>query len=506
MADRKPETEFTLQAKEVAEILPPNIGELSASEASPLVDRAASRVNILKPQNEFWEGVAENLKGAAGYIEANKKKIGSKTFRIVAGTSLVANMLAACASPEAVTAVPTEIISPTAVPTEVVSIPQLEPSEISALNVAAQEAVNSSFEGWGIQDPELIGSGLLEDADGNSYALFGSTVKDKKTGEVLSFLLIGNLGEDNSISEIRGLVLQNENEQGPEFTFLAVGSESVEGPYVRTNTDTGKLEIFRNRNWEELNAPDNTFDKVYASLGGGVLAAPRLADLTPTPEPTVTQEVVKREMGIFSWNQEVTNSITPDMLEPLPEEKVTRLIDSYGNPVPFGVLVEDRQESDSGLRVDFFSGIVRGWIPGKGEWGGSMNGTLVFEIPLESGDSEYLLVYFPDPGDQYIYQSLWVFENGEVPNRLHGAKHVGYSFPLFNKMLSNNDSVGAQIIIGAITNEVTLATNPDEIKSAEVYSQQMRSLVDSILKGEVVNNNISRLTAGQTFLPSAIVK
>jgi len=81
---------------ESAEILPENIGELPASETSPLLERAASRIDILKPKTPFWEGMAENLKGAAAYLDAKKAELGSKAFRVIAGASLVATMLSAC--------------------------------------------------------------------------------------------------------------------------------------------------------------------------------------------------------------------------------------------------------------------------------------------------------------------------------------------------------------------------------------------------------------------------
>lgn len=122
--------EMEIEPVESVEILPENIGSLPSSEAAPLLNRAASRIDILRPKSEFWEGLKENLKGASAWIDAKKGEISSKTLRAVAGASLVATMVAACAKPPESPYLPTEAprfteVIPTEKPTE---MPTLEPT------------------------------------------------------------------------------------------------------------------------------------------------------------------------------------------------------------------------------------------------------------------------------------------------------------------------------------------------------------------------------------------
>ena len=93
---------------EIVEILPGNIGGLPSTEAAPLLTRAASRIDIVKPKSEFWNGMQQNLKGAAGWIEARGAKFKGKTLNMIAGVSLVTTMAAACAKPPETPYIPTQ--------------------------------------------------------------------------------------------------------------------------------------------------------------------------------------------------------------------------------------------------------------------------------------------------------------------------------------------------------------------------------------------------------------
>jgi len=128
MADNFPERGYGAERPEAVEILPLDIGDLPADEVVPLLERAASRIEIVKPENEFWQGMKENLEGAASYIKAKKGELASKTFRAIAGASLVTSMLSACAEP-GLTPKATEIHRTSEpVATEVVSVPTPEPT------------------------------------------------------------------------------------------------------------------------------------------------------------------------------------------------------------------------------------------------------------------------------------------------------------------------------------------------------------------------------------------
>src|SRR3989304_10530189 len=116
----------TLPEVEAPEILPPDIGQLKVNEAAPLLDRAVSRIDIVRPKTAFWKGMVENLQGAAAFVSAKKDKLGSKAFRLVAGASLVTTMVSACARPNepAITLEPTQTrITEVAPPTETPEAP-----------------------------------------------------------------------------------------------------------------------------------------------------------------------------------------------------------------------------------------------------------------------------------------------------------------------------------------------------------------------------------------------
>ena len=134
MKDKEPRRMEIQPEEGGVEIIPSNIGNLPSSEAAPLLTRAASRLEITKPRTEFWQGMSENLRGAAAYLKAEKSKIASKTFRAVAGASLVATMVSSCGpiaraeGPGSLTpteAVATEVFTPTP---EITPTPTVEPN------------------------------------------------------------------------------------------------------------------------------------------------------------------------------------------------------------------------------------------------------------------------------------------------------------------------------------------------------------------------------------------
>lgn len=315
MVDKLPERRFPESEASEVEILPRDIGDLAADQAAPLLKRAASRIEILKPKgNEFWQGVRENLQGASHYIEAKKSEVASKTFRLVAGGSLVTTMVAACAPPPETPETPS-YPEPTA--TQVQTEPTVSPEVIEDVNQSAKSVVDREFEGVGITEVSLIGAGFLEDTGGKEYGLFTSNIKDRETGEAVELLLLGEVS-GNEVESIKGLVL-DEADQGPEFEFFGVSYDPekmefvIEGELLRMSTETGKIELQADGQWEELRGPDETYDSVHTNLGQGVLAAPRLNDLTPTPEPTATPEP----------------SPTPEPVSPLDEQVQQEVIQEF---------------------------------------------------------------------------------------------------------------------------------------------------------------------------------
>src|SRR3990167_5868358 len=120
------ETEHT----EPLEILPDNIGSLPSSEAAPLLTRAASRIDIVRPKSEFWKGMQENLKGAAGWIETQRAKFKGKTLNMIAGVSLVTTMAAVCAKPPETPYIPTQAPRITEVTPTEMPLPTETPTQI----------------------------------------------------------------------------------------------------------------------------------------------------------------------------------------------------------------------------------------------------------------------------------------------------------------------------------------------------------------------------------------
>jgi hypothetical protein len=484
MVDSLPEREHF----EAVEILPSNIGKLPAKEVGPLLERASSRIDIVKPKSEFWEGMRQNLEGAASYIKAEKSRIASKTFRAIAGASLVGSMVSACAkSPETPDFLPTQ----EAVATEVMTEPTASPEMINSLNESAQSLIDESFAGLGIHEVSLIGAGTLTDSSGTEYALFTSILPDEKNNQELDFLLLGELGEDSQVESIKGLVTSEENVQTPVLEFIAVSfnpetkSFSIEGPYIRTNTQTGQVEIFRNGNWEDLRGPDQTIDDVQEIFGGGVLAARTLP--TPTAEPTQeaspTPEVQEREVAVVP---ELPFNIPSEMLEPLEESEITRIfLQESGEELPYGI-IEEWNDTEGTSHHIYISGIIRGFQPHIGHEDGVRY--LIVEVPLESGNSQYLRLFVPNV-DYTNFDRIYMLSSDRMipqsDDRFRGFQYLqreGMPYSDFFNVITDERLVGWQTIF-----VVNTYIEP-EGSSAELFergNQAMDQFVENMLGGEL---------------------
>ena len=232
-----------------------------------------------------------------------------KTFKELAikGSSLLSIAALATATGCSVNNVeahiPTEVPEPTIEP-----FPTPSPEFVLAIEKTAQETIDTQFEGLGIHDTRLIGD-VLSDASGqNRFALFESQLPNRQTNEDMSFLMIAGVGEENKIESVRGLVASEA--YPPEGDILAFASVTfdaqtqifeIQDPYVRTNTQTGEIEIATDgMTWVPLLASPYTYNEVRATLGGGgVLAARALPTPTtePTPEPTPTPTEIPQYTG-----------------------------------------------------------------------------------------------------------------------------------------------------------------------------------------------------------------
>ena len=196
-------------------------------------------------------------------------------------------LVAACGKVDMTPSQPTATVEVKPVGTEMVR-PTASPEAINSFNESAQKVVDETFRDLEVRNVEMVGAGTLTDPKGREYALFTSTLPDKNKGIELDFLLIGEVRANNQIENLKGLVIDETNTQGTTLEFLAVSFNpeaqtfTVEGSLVRTDTQTGEIEIFNNGKWQSLEGPGRTINDVKQKLGGGVLVALTLP--TPTPE------------------------------------------------------------------------------------------------------------------------------------------------------------------------------------------------------------------------------
>jgi hypothetical protein len=102
------EMEPKSENSEPIEVIPEGIGSLTAAEAAPLLERASSRIQTLGWKGEFWDGVKENLKGAATWIKAEKAGIVKRSLSVVVGVSFLTTTISACSNGPGIVATPSE--------------------------------------------------------------------------------------------------------------------------------------------------------------------------------------------------------------------------------------------------------------------------------------------------------------------------------------------------------------------------------------------------------------
>lgn len=209
-------------------------------------------------------------------------------------TAAALAMLTAACSP----AITPEITPPTAIlePTPTVFFePTPSPEVIANLESLVQVKLDETFPTLGLHETRMEGLGFLTDSEGRNYALFATLLPDPNTGFNLELLLLSQVSEDYQISWVKGLVVDTQAQSGGTIEFLGITYDTlnnqfvVEGPLLRTNTQTGTIEIFKNGAWEELKGNRDTVEQVMAKLGSGVLAAPALPSPTSEPTPTPTE-------------------------------------------------------------------------------------------------------------------------------------------------------------------------------------------------------------------------
>lgn len=217
--------------------------------------------------------------------EKGFERLASKGALLLSVAALAA--ATGCETTSANTPVPTIEPTPTVEP-----FPSPSPEVVLAIEKSAQETIDPVFEGLGIHSVRLIGNVLIDVSGQNRFALFETQLPHKDRQEDLSFLMIAGVGEENKIEWVRGLVASEAYPQeGDTLTFSSATFDAetqtfeIQDPYLRTNTQTGEIEIATNGiTWIPLLGDAYTFNEFRAKVGGGVLAAVAL----PTPESSPT--------------------------------------------------------------------------------------------------------------------------------------------------------------------------------------------------------------------------
>jgi len=218
-----------------------------------------------------------------------------KGFKELATKGASVLSLAALAAATGCSANTVDAYVPTEVPESTIEpFPTPSPEFVLSIEKYAQESIDTQFEGLGIHDTRLIGDVLTDASGQNRFALFESQLPNKQTSEDMSFLMIAAVGQENKIESVRGLVASEAYPQeGDILAFASVTFDAqtqifeIQDPYVRTNTQTGEIEIATDgRTWVPLLASPYTYNEVRATLGGGGILAARALP-TPTAEPTV---------------------------------------------------------------------------------------------------------------------------------------------------------------------------------------------------------------------------
>jgi hypothetical protein len=110
---------------EPVEILPEGIGEMPATEAAPLLERAASRTETLGWGGEFGKGLRENLRGASAWIKSSGADASKKILSLVTTATFLTSCISASAKGLNVPDVPSETsprvmeVSPTITSTKI---------------------------------------------------------------------------------------------------------------------------------------------------------------------------------------------------------------------------------------------------------------------------------------------------------------------------------------------------------------------------------------------------
>lgn len=393
-----------------AESLPQDIQQVKAEEGLKYLAEAAASTRLASEQTaseedkKHLQGLTDNFTGAIGWLT---NKAGEHKRKIIntVGAGIFVAAVTACGGEVQSTPTPESGGYPEPTAAEVSAEATLAPERVDVLNDSAQEAVDKEFEGLGMWDVIMFGNGMLEDFDGNQYALFTSKIQGKEPGKVKEFLLLGEIS-GNEVTTVRGLAI-DENDDGPMFEFFGVsfnperGEFVIEGELLRTSAGSQKVEIYRNGAWEELDGPDATNLSVQARLGQGVLAAPAVTELTRVPAQEATAVVDTSELPTRFDDEKAQQRAIEEFLE----------VSGYSSLEEAGEVLKGMSPYEDGAYTTSWDG--EGYPTAMGSWGFivgayeiSIEGRSFSGIEAGPGDRVLILLTY-SPGLEKTVPYLW---------------------------------------------------------------------------------------------------
>jgi lysophospholipase L1-like esterase len=140
---------------ESVEILPENIGDMPAFDAAPLLERAASRTEVLGWVGEFADGLRKNLRGAAAWVKAVGPEVSKKTLSAVATAAFVAASFSACANGPSTQRVFTET-APRVTEVSPTQAPPTETATATQIPISTETATIIPTETEHLTDPKIL--------------------------------------------------------------------------------------------------------------------------------------------------------------------------------------------------------------------------------------------------------------------------------------------------------------------------------------------------------------
>jgi len=200
-----------------------------------------------------------------------------------------------------------------------------------------------------------------------------------------------------------------------------------------------------------------------------------------------------RQVGVISIRDYYAQGITQEMREPLGQDRVRRIYYEDGTTIPFGYLSQYKEEHSTRLgevSIEYFSGVVRGWIPE--ESGDHYRGSLVVEIPNPEGHSLYLtlFMYAPPEGWPDNFIPYWEFSDGNT-GTLEGKTIRTREL---NEIFQQPGVVGQQIVF-AFQSRAFLPTPEEEERNNTKIAGLFEAVGEGTIYSDTLDFTLNRLWA-----------